>query len=66
MIRLGTIDSDHYPAESIAEAVKGAIEIGYLQIDCAAVYGNDRLVGQSLQHAMQIEQNLEMRSSRTM
>ncbi len=52
-IGLGTFGSDHYSGESIAEAVKGAIEVGYRHIDCAAVYGNERLVGQSLRHAMQ-------------
>ena len=54
VIGLGTFGSDHYSAESIAEAVKGAIEVGYRHIDCAAVYGNERLVGQSLQEAMQL------------
>lgn len=53
VIGLGTFGSDHYSAESIAEAVKGAIEVGYRHIDCAAVYGNERLVGQSLRHAVQ-------------
>lgn len=52
-IGLGTFGSDHYSGESIAEAVKGAIEVGYRHIDCAAVYGNEHLVGQSLRHAMQ-------------
>ncbi len=52
-IGLGTFGSDHYSVESIAEAVKGAIEVGYRHIDCAAVYGNEHLVGQSLRAAMQ-------------
>ena len=53
VIGLGTFGSDNYSAESIAEAVKGAIEVGYRHIDCAAGYGNERLVGQSLQQARQ-------------
>ena len=52
-IGLGTFGSDHYSLESIAEAVKGAIEVGYRHIDCAAVYGNEHLVGQSLREALQ-------------
>ena len=53
VIGLGTFGSDHYSAKSIAGAVKGAIEVGYRHIDCAAVYGNEQLVGQSLRDAMQ-------------
>jgi alcohol dehydrogenase (NADP+) len=53
VIGLGTFGSDHYSGESIADAVKGAIEVGYRHIDCAAVYGNEHLVGQSLRDAMQ-------------
>lgn len=53
VVGLGTFGSDHYSIESIAEAVKGAIEVGYRHIDCAAVYGNEHLVGQSLREAMQ-------------
>lgn len=52
VVGLGTFGSDHYSHESIAEAVKGAIEVGYRHIDCAAVYGNEHLVGHSLQDAM--------------
>ena len=53
VIGLGTFGSDHYSAKSIAEAVKGEIEVGYRHIDCAAVYGNEHWVGQSLREAMQ-------------
>jgi diketogulonate reductase-like aldo/keto reductase len=53
IVGLGTFGSDHYSVESIADAVKGAIEVGYRHIDCAAVYGNQHLVGQSLRDAMQ-------------
>jgi diketogulonate reductase-like aldo/keto reductase len=52
-IGLGTFGSDRFSGEAIAEAVKGAIEVGYRHIDCAAVYGNEHLVGQSLRDAVQ-------------
>jgi alcohol dehydrogenase (NADP+) len=51
-IGLGTFGSDRYSAEEIAEAVKGAIAVGYRHIDCAAVYGNEHLIGVSLHDAM--------------
>ena len=37
VIGLGTFGSDHYSVESIAEAVKGVIEVGYRHIDFAVV-----------------------------
>jgi hypothetical protein len=46
-IGLGTFGSDRFSGEAIAEAVKIAISIGYRHIDCAAVYGNEHLIGQS-------------------
>ncbi len=48
-IGLGTFGSDHIPAREIAEAVKGAILVGYRHIDCAAVYGNEDAIGVALQ-----------------
>ncbi len=50
---LGTFGSDRFSGESIAEAVKGAISVGYRHIDCASVYGNEHLIGQSLREVMQ-------------
>ena len=47
-IGLGTFGSDRFSGEVIAEAVKGAIAVGYRHIDCAAVYGNEHLIGQVL------------------
>ena len=52
-VGLGTYGSDRFSAEQIAEAVKGAIAVGYRHIDCAAVYGNEHLIGESLQAAIQ-------------
>jgi alcohol dehydrogenase (NADP+) len=47
-IGLGTFGSDHVPPEEIAEAVKGAIEVGYRHLDCAAVYGNEDRIGPAI------------------
>jgi alcohol dehydrogenase (NADP+) len=49
VIGLGTFGSDRFSADEIAEAVLGAAEIGYRHFDCAAVYGNEREIGASLQ-----------------
>ncbi|HEX3045765.1 MAG TPA: aldo/keto reductase [Bacillota bacterium] len=52
-IGLGTFGSDRFTGEQIAEAVKGAVSLGYRHIDCASVYGNEHLIGPSLQEVMQ-------------
>jgi diketogulonate reductase-like aldo/keto reductase len=52
VIGLGTFGSDHVPGEIMAAAVLDAIDLGYRHIDCAAVYGNERLIGESLRLAM--------------
>lgn len=49
---LGTFGSDHVSAEQVAEAVVVAAEVGYRHFDCAAVYGNEALIGRSLQAVM--------------
>lgn len=51
-IGLGTFGSDRFTASEIAEAVLGAAAIGYRHFDCAAVYGNEREIGVSLQKIM--------------
>lgn len=51
-IGLGTFGSDRFSGETIAEAVKDAIRLGYRHIDCAAVYGNEHLIGQALREVM--------------
>ncbi len=48
-IGLGTFGSDKYSGEQVAEAVLGAAEVGYRHFDCAAVYGNEPLIGKSLE-----------------
>ena len=45
VIGLGTFGSDHADAASVAEAVRGAFEVGYRHFDCAAVYGNEAQIG---------------------
>jgi len=51
-IGLGTFGSDHFSGVQIAEAVKGAAAVGYRHFDCAAVYGNEALIGEALREVM--------------
>lgn len=51
-VGLGTFGSDRFSGEEIATAVKGAIAVGYRHIDCAAVYGNEHLIGQVLRDVL--------------
>jgi diketogulonate reductase-like aldo/keto reductase len=48
-IGLGTFGSDHVSPERVAQAVVGAISVGYRHLDCASVYGNEDRVGCALQ-----------------
>ncbi len=48
VVGLGTFGSDNYGPEIIANAVKEAVKAGYRHIDCAAVYGNEKEIGQAL------------------
>ncbi|HEX7497381.1 MAG TPA: aldo/keto reductase [Candidatus Limnocylindrales bacterium] len=48
-IGLGTFGSDRFSGEDIAKAVIGAAEVGYRHFDCARVYGNEHLIGASLE-----------------
>ena len=52
-IGLGTFGSDHVSREEVAAAVEGALKAGYRHIDCAAVYGNEHLIGQVLEKALE-------------
>lgn len=51
-IGLGTFGSDHASGPEIATAVLGAASVGYRHFDCAAVYGNEALIGEALQQVM--------------
>ncbi|MFX0101765.1 MAG: aldo/keto reductase [Candidatus Hodarchaeota archaeon] len=46
-IGLGTFGSDAVPHQKVADAVLGAASVGYRHIDCAAIYGNEDLIGKS-------------------
>ncbi len=50
-IGMGTFGSDRFTAEQVSNAVAGAIEVGYRMFDCAAVYGNEDLIGKVFQNA---------------
>ena len=52
-IGLGTFGSDRFSGELVAEAVKGAIAVGYRHIDCASVYGNEHLIGPVLDEVIE-------------
>ncbi len=49
---LGTFGSDHVTGAEVAAAVKDAASVGYRHFDCAAVYGNEHLIGPALQEIM--------------
>ncbi|MBK7895525.1 MAG: aldo/keto reductase [Anaerolineaceae bacterium] len=51
-VGLGTFGSDNVSGEAIAAAVQEAIAVGYRHIDCAAVYGNEHLIGERLKEVL--------------
>jgi alcohol dehydrogenase (NADP+) len=51
-IGLGTFGSDRFSGPQVAEAVKGALRVGYRQIDCASVYGNEDQIGKVFEDAL--------------
>ena len=51
-IGMGTFGSDNFTPEQVANAVKGAIKIGYRLFDCAAIYGNEKLIGEIFNEAI--------------
>ena len=51
-IGMGTFGSDHVSHEQMAEAVLGAADIGYRHFDCAEVYANEDLIGESFKELM--------------
>ena len=51
-VGLGTFGSDHVSGEAVAESVLGAARVGYRHFDCAAVYGNERFIGESIRQIL--------------
>ena len=51
-IGMGTFGSDRFTAQQIADAVKGAAEVGFRLFDCASVYGNEHLIGDVFEEIM--------------
>ena len=47
-VGLGTFGSDKYDADTVSQAVYGAVKCGYRLIDCAAVYQNEEQIGRVL------------------
>lgn len=50
---IGTFGSDKYDADTVSEAVYGAVKYGYRLIDCAAVYQNEERIGAVLKRLFQ-------------
>lgn len=51
-IGLGTFGSDHASAAAVAAAVADGLAMGYRHLDCAAVYRNEREIGEVLRRAI--------------
>jgi alcohol dehydrogenase (NADP+) len=49
VVGLGTFGSDAVTGDQIAAAVLDAASVGYRHFDCASVYGNEHLIGASLE-----------------
>ena len=52
-VGLGTFGSDRFTHDQIAEAVKGALAVGFRHIDCASVYGNEKQIGAVFNETLQ-------------
>jgi alcohol dehydrogenase (NADP+) len=50
---MGTFGSDRFTPEQVSAAVAGAIRCGYRLFDCAAVYGNEDLIGNVFEAAIE-------------
>jgi diketogulonate reductase-like aldo/keto reductase len=51
-IGFGTFGSDHAEPGVVAGAVRGAARVGYRHFDCAAVYGNEREIGEAFREIL--------------
>ncbi len=52
VVGMGTFGSDAVSGEQVAAAVVEAAQLGYRHFDCAAVYGNEHLIGPALKKVM--------------
>lgn len=52
-IGMGTFGSDRFTPAQVSGAVAGAIKSGYRMFDCAAVYGNEDLIGKVFAEAFE-------------
>jgi diketogulonate reductase-like aldo/keto reductase len=52
VVGLGTFGSDRFDGEQVAQAVLGAAAVGYRHFDCASVYGNEKLIGESFRRIL--------------
>lgn len=52
-IGMGTFGSDRFTPAQVSQAVAGAIRCGYRLFDCAAVYGNEDLIGEVFANAIE-------------
>ena len=48
---MGTFGSDRFTPEQVSKAVGGALRSGYRLFDCAAIYGNEALIGRVFKEA---------------
>ncbi len=51
-IGMGTFGSDRFTPDQVSAAVSGAIDVGYRLFDCALVYGNENLIGEVFEEAI--------------
>ena len=51
-IGMGTFGSDMFTPQQVSAAVDGAIRLGYRLFDCAAIYGNEDLIGKVFEKAL--------------
>lgn len=55
-IGMGTFGSDRYMPDAVAGAVRGALRYGYRFFDCASVYGNEEVIGESFEAAIKADE----------
>ena len=58
-IGMGTFGSDRFTPAQVSQAVAGAIRCGYRMFDCAAVYGNEDLIGKAFARYRTIDDEMK-------